>query len=70
MRGVGLSEAQFSLAREKRDKYWLYVVEHLYEPDARIWWIRDPASRVGYFQYDYGWQGTAEGHSWVKGARK
>lgn len=63
LRGVGLTEPQFSLAREERDRYWLYVVEHLYEPEARLWWIRDPAGRVGYFHYDHGWQAASDGRA-------
>lgn len=68
LRGVGLTEPQFSLAREERDRYWLYVVEHLYQYEAQLWWIRDPAGRVGYFHYDYGWQAVTEGKTWVAGA--
>jgi Domain of unknown function (DUF3883)/Protein of unknown function (DUF3684) len=69
LRGVGLTEPQFSLAREERERYWLYVVEHLYQAEARLWWIRDPAGRVTYFHYDHGWQSAAEGHATVTGAR-
>ena len=68
LRGVGLTEPQFSLAREERDRYWLYVVEHLYQYEAQLWWMRDPAGRVGYFHYDYGWQAISEGKTWVAGA--
>jgi hypothetical protein len=68
--GVGLSRPQFDLARQEKDRFWLYVVERLYEPDARIWWIRDPASQVGTFQYDHGWSNAADGSSWVEGARR
>ena len=67
LRGVGLTEPQFSLAREQRDRYWLYVVEHLYARRAQIWWICDPAGRVDYFHYDHGWQAAADGKRWVRG---
>jgi hypothetical protein len=70
LRGVGLSDAQFIHAQKERVKYWLYVVEFLYESDAQVWWIRDPATRVRYFHYDHGWQAATEGKAWVKGARE
>ena len=68
LRGVGLTEPQFSLARQERERYWLYVVEHLYQPEAHLWWIRDPAGRVDYFHYDYGWRTAAQGQARVTGA--
>ena len=58
---MGLTEPQFSLAQQERERYWLYVVENLYQPEARLWWIRDPAGRVDYFHYDYGWRAAAQG---------
>jgi hypothetical protein len=69
VRGVGLSGPQFELALKKGEAYWLYVVEYLYERDARIWWINDPARRVTNFQYDEGWSQAAAGNDWVTGAR-
>ena len=68
LRGVGLTESQFSLARQERERYWLYVVEHLYQPEAHLWWIRDPAGRVDYFHYDYGWRTATQGQARVTGA--
>jgi hypothetical protein len=70
LRGVGLSRAQFDMAVVEGERYWLYVVEFLYEPDARVWAIRDPARRVGAFQFDHGWSGVADHDSWVQGARR
>jgi hypothetical protein len=70
VRGVGLSGPQFDLALKKGQAYWLYVVEHLYEPDARIWSINDPACQVTNFQYDEGWTQVATGGEWVTGARR
>lgn len=67
VRGVGLTEPQFSLARRERQRYWLYVVEHLHQAEAHPWWIRDPAGRVTHYQYDHGWQGAAAGHAAVAG---
>jgi hypothetical protein len=68
LRGVGLTDPQFTLARIERERYVLYVVEHLYQPQAHLWWIRDPAGRVDYFHYDRGWQTAAEGQAAVTGA--
>ena len=68
LRGVGLTEPQFSLARQERERYWLYVVEHIYQPEARLWWIHDPAGRVDYFHYDYGWRTATQGQARVTGA--
>ena len=70
VRGVGLTEPQFSLARKERERYWLYVVENLYRAQACLWEIRDPAGSVTYFQYDHGWQAAAEGQIAMTGARR
>ena len=70
LRGVGLSRAQFDMAVVEGERYWLYVVEFLYEPDARVWAIRDPARQVGAFQFDHGWSGAADHDSWVQGAQR
>jgi hypothetical protein len=68
LRGVGLTDPQFSRARQERERYWLYVVEDLYQPEAHLWWIQDPAGRVDYFHYDHGWQAAAQGHASTSGA--
>jgi Domain of unknown function (DUF3883) len=70
LRGVGLSRAQFDLAAAECERFALYVVEHLYEQEARIWWIKNPARRVTTFQYDEGWMNAADGNAWVLGARR
>lgn len=58
--GVGLTATEFAKAQELREKYWLYVVERALEPDARIYFIQDPASKVDEFRFDSGWQQAAE----------
>ncbi len=70
VRGVGLSKAQFEKAWEARDHYWLYVVEYLYEYEALIWPIRDPARLVHDFMYDRGWKEMATDRSKAPGARQ
>jgi len=60
-RPVGMSRAQFDLALEKREAFWLYVVEHASEIEAaRVVKIQDPAGRARTFTYDSGWLSIAE----------
>lgn len=59
-RPVGLSRAQFECAREHRDDYWLYVVEHAGDEEARIVRIQDPAGKARTFTFDHGWINVAE----------
>ena len=54
-RPVGLSRTQFECAREHGVDYWLYVVEHADEEDARIIRINDPAGKARTFTFDRGW---------------
>jgi uncharacterized protein DUF3883 len=59
-RPVGLSRTQFDCARERGDAYWLYVVEHAGESDARVVRIQDPAGNARTFTFDRGWLGIAD----------
>lgn len=60
-RPVGLSSTQFECAREKREAYWLYVVEQADSDDqARIIRIQDPAGKAKTFTFDHGWLDVAE----------
>ncbi|MTH96036.1 DUF3883 domain-containing protein, partial [Roseibium sp. RKSG952] len=60
-RPVGLSRAQFDLALEKREAFWLYVVERASETEiSRVVKIQDPAGRARTFTYDSGWLSIAE----------
>lgn len=54
-RPVGLSRTQFDCAREHREKYWLYIVEHTGNESPRIVRIQDPAGRARTFTFDHGW---------------
>jgi hypothetical protein len=40
--GVGLSSTQFEMAQEKKDMYWLYVVEHAASDDPKLHRIQHP----------------------------
>lgn len=58
---VGLSHRQFGLAREKREAYWLYVVEYAGDAErASVVRIRDPAGRGSDYLFDDGWREAAE----------
>ena len=60
-RPVGLSSAQFQVALQHGEQYWLYAVEHADDPaQARIVKIQDPAGRAGTFTYDRGWVEIAD----------
>ncbi|MDU7590076.1 MAG: DUF3883 domain-containing protein, partial [Acidovorax sp.] len=55
--GVGLSRLQFSNAQEYGDRYWLYVVEFVSDPEhTRVHPIRSPAMQVTSFMFDGNWR--------------
>lgn len=58
-RGVGLTPTQMEAAREHREGYWLYVVEHaLTKP--RVFRIQNPADYVDRYMFDGGWRQVCE----------
>ena len=59
---VGVSRKQFDFAREHRADYWLYVVEHAGDGNARIVRIQDPAGKARTFTFDRGWLSIAQVH--------
>ena len=55
--GVGLSRLQFSNAQDYGDRYWLYVVEFVSDPEhIRVHPIRSPAAQVTTFMFDGNWR--------------
>ena len=55
--GVGLSRLQFSNAQDYGDRYWLYVVEFVSDPEhIRVHPIRSPATQVTSFMFDGSWR--------------
>ena len=52
---VTMTRNQFDLAREKRDAFWLYVVDHAASEERRLYAIQDPAGRAELFSFDRGW---------------
>ena len=61
-RPVGMSRKQFDFACEQRADYWLYVVEHAGDGNARIVRIQDPAGKARTFTFDRGWLSIAQVH--------
>ena len=59
-RPVGLSRKQFEYAQARGKDYWLYVVEHAGQGNARIVRIQDPAGKAKTFTFDKGWLDVAE----------
>lgn len=56
-----LSKSQIEIAKEKGDKYWLYIVENLLDKDnARIYRIRNPYNLITKYAFDSGWKGVSE----------
>jgi sacsin len=61
-RGVGLSATQFAVAQDKKDAFWLYVVEHANAPESAVVHpIQDPASKITEYRFDDGWRDLASG---------
>ncbi len=55
--GVGLSRLQFSNAQDYGDRYWLYVVEFVSDPEhVLVHPIRSPANQVTSFMFDGNWR--------------
>jgi len=55
--GVGLSRLQFSNAQDYGDRYWLYVVEFVSDPEhIRVHPICSPATQITSFMFDGNWR--------------
>jgi hypothetical protein len=61
-RPATISEPQFEAARRKGEKFWLYVVEKVGQPDPKIHRIPNPQRSVRYFTFDYGWSSLGDQH--------
>ena len=58
-RGVALSSMQFTTAQQRREEFWLYVVDNaLTNPVVHA--INDPASKVDQYFFDDGWRAVTE----------
>jgi hypothetical protein len=58
--GIGMSAPQFQMAQDKKEMYWLYVVEEVDKSEAKLHAIQDPASKVVQFRFDDGWRLIAD----------
>lgn len=58
--GVNLSVPQFRMAQERRNLYWLYIVEKASKADSKMYRIQDPSSKVKEYRFDDGWQLVTE----------
>ena len=55
--GVGLSRLQFSNAQDYGERFWLYVVEFVGDPEhMRVHPIQSPATQVTSFMFDGNWR--------------
>lgn len=58
--GVDLSSTQYRFGEEHADKFWLYVVEYVYDDDRfRVHPIENPTYQVTKYRFDYGWKQLA-----------
>jgi hypothetical protein len=57
-RGVALSKPQYRTAQERREEFWLYVVENALS-SPKVHPINDPASKIGQYFFDDGWRADA-----------
>lgn len=59
---IGLTQREFWEARDRGDKYYLYVVEHALDPSQRrLYIIQGPAVKANEFRFDGEWKKVAEG---------
>ncbi len=56
-----MHKAQFEMAQERGESYWLYIVEQVEAEDPQIYCIQNPANQVNSFMFDHGWQPLADG---------
>ena len=61
--GVPVSPKQIEFAQEKKDQFWLYVVENALDADTvKIHPIQNPVGKINQYRFDNGWSSevTAE----------
>lgn len=59
-RPATLTRTQFEFAQKKQDAFWLYVVENVGGPDAKVIRIQNPAGKAKTFTFDRGWRNATE----------
>lgn len=58
-RGVAISNTQFATAQQRREEFWLYVVDRALTA-PRVHPINDPVTKIDQYFFDDGWQAVAE----------
>ena len=58
-RGVAISSTQFATAQQRREEFWLYVVDRALTA-PRVHPINDPATKIDQYFFDDGWQAATE----------
>jgi hypothetical protein len=58
--GVALTPKELETAQEKRERYWLCVVEHVYDDKRRtLYLVQNPYGLTQQFRFDSGWKTAA-----------
>ena len=58
-KGVGLTSRQYAFAKEKRNAFYLAVVENVRLSPRHIYYLQDPVGYITEYRFDLGWQGLA-----------
>ncbi len=59
--GVALTPPELETAMEKRDRYWLCIVEYAQDDKRRqLYLVRNPYGLTQQFRFDVGWKSVAE----------
>lgn len=59
--GVALTPPELETALQKRDRYWLCVVEYAQDEKRRqLYLVRNPYGLTQQFRFDVGWKSVAE----------
>jgi hypothetical protein len=58
--GVALTPSELLCAADKRERYWLCVVEHAINPERQVLHVvNNPFGKVDQFRFDSGWKSVA-----------
>lgn len=57
--GISVTKEQFKFAQEKRDKWWLFVVENSKTNTPKVYEFKNPVLEVGSFMFDNSWKQLA-----------
>lgn len=58
--GIVMTPSELLCAADKRQRYWLCIVEHAIQPGRQIlYMVNDPFGRADQFRFDSGWKAAA-----------